>query len=1823
MRIRNPHWNSRLLMILLFLFILPAVWISASLPPNSPQGTGIFVEADLEAQISANGSAGYLIYFRDKADLTPAYGMNWQERGRFVMKALIEAANRSQERTRAFLDAQGARYKAFWIDNIIVVESSNIQTFNRLQNFPEIEALRARRTPKLVEPVDISPAAAISAIESNLSHVKADQVWALGYEGQGIVVGNIDTGVRYTHQALVNQYRGNLGGGNYNHNYNWWDPYDSTTAPADVHNHGSHTMGTMVGDDGDENQIGMAPGAKWIAAKGFNPNATDAGLLSCGQFMAAPTDLNGSNPDPDKRPHVVNNSWGDCGTSYDSWYAGVITSWHAAGIYPVFSNGNSSNCGYSSPPGLNTVGNPARSGNVTGVGATGRNNGQYATYSNWGPTDDPDTLNPRGYPNLKPQVVAPGTNRSAFKGSDSDYSDMSGTSMAAPHVAGLVALIWSAAPWLTGNYAATETIIEETANPIDYDSGGSPLPGPGNIPNYATGWGEIDALAAVQEAIATGGDSILEGQITAGAGPTATGISIQGALVKATNPGNTRETLSEEDGTYSMNLWAGDYTVTVSAYGYKMETVSDVTMTSGIVTTLNVVLESAAFYTVEGTVSDSATGWPLYAKIEIDGYPGDPLWTNPVTGYYSIELPEGTSFTLNTTAWVEGYLPSRIDVAPFTSSQLVDIDLKADPVTAKAPGYTFHNIYQEDFETDNGGFTTDGTPIDLWQWGIPVTWPGWSASGFKCWGTNLNGDYPANSNASIFSPVIDLSDFSAPLITSWWQASYVESATWDHAYAEVNINGGGWEIMWQHTGDTAQIDWSQKTYDLSAAAGGTAQFRFRLTSDSIINYAGYYVDNITIEDGLTVPTGGLVVGYVYDANTGDPLIGAKVENEDGYKFFTKATPDDPAVGDGFYTLYSPAGNKIFTGAMPDYSSESVETAVLAGDTVRQDFHLGAGQLLVEPSSLHATLGLGQTTTLDLTLTNTGDADMEFEIKEKASGFVPYSIKTRKNTVFTMPIPGGVEDAGIAAPAGDYAEIGVSTGIPAVIGPPSGGPAPKDIGLAWETMTPLPSARVFESVVADTNGYIYVIAGSSDAEGTAPTNTNFRYNTADDTWDTMEPVPASMISPDGIVIDNKIYIPGDSGTATTYVYDIDGDSWSSIAANNGYTARGQYQVVAIGTDLYVLGGIAGSTSTTEVWILDTISETWSAGVPMQKSRTSFSAAAINDIIYVAGGVYYPGFVPDMTAEKFDGDSWSYIAGVPNGGGAYTRWSYNADGHGKDGLWLGAGRRDAGWAVLNHAGYYNPDSDTWTDSPTIPTLSQGRVYMEGDVATDGYFYVMGGRDSAGATIYANNERLLVGSALSPDVPWLEENPTTGTLAGGESLVVSVTFDAGVPEVTEFGDYLAMLIIKNNTPYGSIEVPATMSVLPTGDLHGIITPQEAVDDGAKWRLLGDEDWLNNGYTLEHIPIGSYTVEFKNLTRWITPGNQDVTINADETTTVTGVYEIKKYTLTYIAGLGGTIDGETSKTQTVNHGEDGAPVTAVQNTGYHFFKWSDDIVTATRQDTNVTTDITVIAEFAINQYKLTYIAGSGGTIDGETSKTQTVNYGVSGDQVTALPDVGYHFVKWSDDSTDNPRTDTNVMDNITVEAEFAINQYTLTYIAGSGGSIDGETSKTQTVNYGASGDPVTAVPDTGRHFVKWSDDSTDNPRTDTNVTDDITVEAEFAINRYTLTYIAGAGGTIDGETSKTQTVNHGDSGTSVTAIPDIGYYFVQWSDDVTTATRQETNVTTDITVTANFGLFSDVYDRLRDYLLGRITDLTDLDINHDGKVDIADLVRLILIRH
>ncbi|MBK9529353.1 MAG: S8 family serine peptidase [Acidobacteria bacterium] len=388
---------------------------------------------------------------------------------------------------------------------VATVDASLVDRLAERSDVARVDSNRPTRwieAPELANEKDATRSSdAPAAIEWGVTNVKAPDVWAAGFNGQGIVIGELDTGVRWTHNVLKPKYRG-WNGTTADHNFNWWDSVHTgggtcgfnTQAPCDDNGHGTHTAGTTLGDDGSGNQVGVAPGAKWIGCRNMNVgNGTPATYTECFQFMIAPTDLAGNNANPSLRPHVLNNSWG-CPPSEGCTTRGeletITNNVQAAGIFVVVSAGNSGpNCStVADPPALYTA--------AFSVGAYNSSN-TLASFSSRGPSTfyTPNVL--------KPNISAPGVSvRSATRSSDTAYSTLQGTSMAGPHVAGVVALLWSGRPALNRDIAATKTLLQNTANPAitlttAQTCGGIPHT---QIPNNSFGYGRIDALAAYNAA---------------------------------------------------------------------------------------------------------------------------------------------------------------------------------------------------------------------------------------------------------------------------------------------------------------------------------------------------------------------------------------------------------------------------------------------------------------------------------------------------------------------------------------------------------------------------------------------------------------------------------------------------------------------------------------------------------------------------------------------------------------------------------------------------------------------------------------------------------------------------------------------------------------------------------------------------------------------------------------------------------------------------------------------------------------------------------------------------------------------------------------------------------------------------------------------------------------------------------------------------------------------------------------------------------------------------------------------------------------------------
>ncbi len=447
---------------------------------------------------AAGGETEFIVFLSDQADVSGAALLETKsEKGYFVVEALRKTAAETQGPILESLKAEGVEFRAFWINNMIWVRG-DVDIVRQMAQRDDVFHIYANPTIRLDERPQAESAGkskAPTAVEWNISLVGAPDVWALGIDGQGAVVAGQDTGYMWSHPALVNQYRG----GADDHAYNWHDAIHSgggicgadSQEPCDDHGHGTHTMGTMVGDDGVGNQVGMAPGAQWIGCRNMDQgNGTPTTYAECYQFFLAPTDLADENPDPSKSPDVINNSWG-CppseGCTDPNVLLSVVQAVRAAGIVTVHSAGNSgSSC--------STVSDPAAIyGESFSVGATDSSD-SIAGFSSRGPV----TID--GSNRLKPDISAPGVNiRSSTR--DGGYQGgWDGTSMAGPHVAGLVALIVSAKPDIAGNVDGVEDAIKQSALALTTTQGCGGDAGDA-IPNNVFGWGRIDASAAIDSLV--------------------------------------------------------------------------------------------------------------------------------------------------------------------------------------------------------------------------------------------------------------------------------------------------------------------------------------------------------------------------------------------------------------------------------------------------------------------------------------------------------------------------------------------------------------------------------------------------------------------------------------------------------------------------------------------------------------------------------------------------------------------------------------------------------------------------------------------------------------------------------------------------------------------------------------------------------------------------------------------------------------------------------------------------------------------------------------------------------------------------------------------------------------------------------------------------------------------------------------------------------------------------------------------------------------------------------------------------------------------------
>lgn len=815
------------------------------------------VSVDLDQLSVTELDNQFFVVLKEQASLEAARDLPTKaEKGRYVYQALKTVADSTQRPVITILDRNNVQYKPYWIQNMILVfGDSELRT--ELANHPSVAGILPNRRYQAIDPGTWRSAHSSNrsrGIEWSLQQINADDVWSeLGVDGEGIIVCDNDTGVDWDHPALINQYRG-WNGTTADHNYNWFDSTGtSLTEPIDDNGHGTHTTGTSVGYDGDQNQIGVAPGATWIGTKCMNAEGggEDQYFHDCFQWILAPTDTNGQNPDPTKAPHVVNNSWGYSGGNDPVFEADVLALVNA-GIFIEVSSGNEG-------PDCQTLRSPSDYDTAFTTGSTNQG-GLISSFSSRGPS--------QLYPTIaKPEVVAPGANiRSSVPGGGYE-GGWSGTSMAGPHTTGLVALMWSANPALIGDIDTTRQLIQDTAvfSDVMECSGTSR-----SVPNNVYGWGEIDCLAAVVQALPPQSEGYLVADKSAYMCSDTLAITVKDSdlagsaqltvfVTSTSEPSSEAVILSET----TAGLFEGSIAVvtgTTSPDGNLQVTETD-TIT---VTYTDEDFGGAGPMTLTRTALVDCTA-PIANEISVDT-----LTSVSAIISWNTDEASTTGILFGETAPLENQMIlGRHNTSHSTS--LMELTECTDYLfaieTTDAAGntglddndgqyYTFKTwrkivAFTDNFNSDPG-WETEGD----WAFGVPQGNDGdptSGATGQNVYGYNLEGAYTNNMPVyGLTSPPFDLSNATRTTIGySLWVG--VGAYPDDQLGWHVSIDGGKtWIPLFDNSyfGEAMQMDfWIPIEVPLGQLIDGQSDVRFRWTmgpTDATEVYGGWNIDDFWI-----------------------------------------------------------------------------------------------------------------------------------------------------------------------------------------------------------------------------------------------------------------------------------------------------------------------------------------------------------------------------------------------------------------------------------------------------------------------------------------------------------------------------------------------------------------------------------------------------------------------------------------------------------------------------------------------------------------------------------------------------------------------------------------------------------------------------------------------------------------------------------------------------------------------------------------------------------------------------------------------------------------
>ncbi len=846
--------RCRLLIFVVSIAVLTVSALGASIPDS------------LQKAIDLNGEAEFFVVMEKQADVSQAgFLKSKQAKGRFVYDLLTQTAENSQMEIRTVLQAGNRTFKPYWITNMVLVTGDK-DLLEEMAARSDVSAIWHNQTHQIIDPElrkNATSAPESRGVEWSVQQINADQVWNdFGVTGQGIVVMDADTGVDWDHPALKEKYRG-WNGSSADHNYNWFDATGTyPNVPGDGHGHGTHTTGSMVGDDGGTNQIGVAPGARWIAAKNMTDdgNGEDAYFHNTFQWALAPTNLAGSSPNPAMAPHVINNSWGYWGGG-DPQFETDIENLVAAGIVVEVSAGNEgSDCSSLRSPGdyeiSFTTGATSQGGNIWYASSRGTSS---------------------LYPSIhKPDICAPGDNiRSSVPGGGYE-GGWSGTSMSGPHACGVVALLLSADDSLIGDVATTRYIIEQSAVPTDTTTC---TPG-GGTPNNVYGWGEIDAYAAVAPNVGPSSEGKVELDSSFYSCSSTITVTLEDSDLESAGTATVQLTSNTESTPESLMLYEGEPGEFMGA----MNTVTGSPAADGQLqvthgNTITVTYQDADFGGAgsQTVTADAAVDCnpPVISNVSVAAISDTWVRIDWTTDELSKSI---VNYGIGSPSWTEqSDFPTTnhsLVVEGLTDCTTYVFDVGAEDAAGNTTldnnggtHYVFTTNERVVFLSENMDSDPDWTTSGLWAWGQPTGQggeygdpdPTSGYTGSNVYGYNLSGDYPNNMSQTMYLTTSSFDCSGTTVVElNFWSWLGVEQDEYDNAYLDVSNNGGSsWTTIWEN--GSASLDggvWEYWEFDITSIAAGYANVQIRWgigPTDTGWQYCGWNIDDVVVS--FTAPCG--------------------------------------------------------------------------------------------------------------------------------------------------------------------------------------------------------------------------------------------------------------------------------------------------------------------------------------------------------------------------------------------------------------------------------------------------------------------------------------------------------------------------------------------------------------------------------------------------------------------------------------------------------------------------------------------------------------------------------------------------------------------------------------------------------------------------------------------------------------------------------------------------------------------------------------------------------------------------------------------------------